>query len=114
MALQNDQRFLGNAGWKFTRNLGLVFDEMISEDILEYRNIPKAGDMVLYRAHDGTISHVGLMENKKNVISKWSWGPLLKHKIFDVPDHYGNEVEFYIIPEETKNFVIAKYISSGL
>ena len=69
LGLQNDQCFLGNTGWEFTRNLGLVFDEMISMNILKHVDIPKKGDMILYRSDDGTISHVGLMENEGIVIS---------------------------------------------
>jgi len=109
LGLQNDRRFLGNAGWDFTRNLGLVFDEMIGKNILKYTDVQKNGVMILYRADDGTISHVGLMENEEVVISKWSWGPLIKHAVFDVPDHYGNKVEFYTVSKEATDFAIAKY-----
>ncbi len=109
LGLRNDQRFLGNAGWEFTRNLGFVFDEMIGKNILKYTDAPKNGVMILYRTDDGAISHVGLMENEKIVISKWSWGPLTKHAVFDVPDHYGNKVEFYTVPKEVTDFAIAKY-----
>ena len=109
LGLQNDRRFLGNVGWDFTRKLGSIFDEMISANILKSVDVPKSGDMILYRASDGTISHVGLMEDVSTVISKWSWGPLLKHNVFDVPDHYGNKVEFYTTSKEATDFVIAKY-----
>lgn len=112
LGLQNDQRFLGNAGWEFTRNLGLVFDDMIGKNILKYSDTSEKGCMILYRADDGAVSHVGLMENEKVVISKWSWGPLIKHAVFDVPDHYGNKVEFYIVSNEAIDFVIAKYSNS--
>lgn len=72
LGLQSDQRFLGNAGWEFTRKLGSVFDEMIRENILRYTNVPKIGVVILYRSDEGVVSHVGLMENKEIVISKWS------------------------------------------
>lgn len=109
LGLQKDQRFLGNAGWDFTRNLGLVFDEMISKKILKYTVVPKNGDMILYRTDDGVISHAGLMKNTEVVVSKWSWGPLIKHELFDVPDHYGNKIEFYTVSKEATDFIIAKY-----
>ena len=112
LGLQNDPRFLGNSGWEFTRKLGSVFDEMISADILKSVDVQKSGDMVLYRASDGTISHVGLMGDANIVVSKWSWGPLIKHSIFDVPDHYGNEVEFYQFSSEAKKFVLKKSLSN--
>lgn len=113
LGFQNDQQFLGNAGWEFTRNLGLVFDEMISKNILKHSDTPKKGLLILYRTDDGVISHVGLMENEKNVISKWSWGPLIKHEVFDVPDHYGNKVEFYTLTKEAIDFVTAKRSNSA-
>ncbi len=40
LGLQNDQRLLGNAGWEFMRNLGLVFDDMIGKNILKYTETP--------------------------------------------------------------------------
>ena len=112
LGLQNDRRFLGNGGWEFTRKPGSVFDEMISASILESVNVPKSRDMILYRAREGMISHVGLMGDANTVVSKWSWRPLLKHNVFDVPDHYGDKVEFYTVPKEATDFVIAKYSNS--
>lgn len=112
LGLQSDARFLGNKGWDFTRNLGKVFDEMIDSKVLEPLHEPKAGSLVVYRADDGSISHVGILETEKIVISKWSWGPLLRHTILDVPDHYGNEVEFYQLSAEAKRFVLKKYLSN--
>ena len=94
LGLQSDARFLGNKGWDFTRNLGKVFDEMIDSKVLELLHEPKAGSLVVYRADNDSISHVGILETEKIVISKWSWGPLLRHTILDVPDHYGNRVEY--------------------
>ena len=103
LGLQNDPRFLGNSGWEFTCKLGSVFDEMISVNILKSVDVPKNGDMILYRTSDGMISHVGLMDDANIVVSKWSWGPLLKHKVFDVPDHYGDKVEFCMLSPEAKD-----------
>lgn len=108
LGLQSDTRFLGNEGWDFTRNLGKVFDEMINNKILESLHEPKTGSLVVYRADDNSISHVGILETGKIVISKWSWGPLLQHSILDVPDHYGNKVEFYDISQKARGFVIGK------
>lgn len=114
LGLQNDIRFLGNKGWNFTRNLGPVFDEMISNKILKTVAKPATGNMIVYRANDNSISHVGLMENEKVVVSKWSWGPLLKHVIFDVPDHYGDKIEFYAFSSEARDFVFNKCSKQGL
>lgn len=111
---QNDANFLGNKGWEFTRNLGPVFDEMIRNKILKAVAVPAAGNMIVYRGDNNFISHVGLMENDEVVVSKWSWGPLLKHAIFDVPDHYGNKVEFYTFSSEARDFISKKYSKQDL
>jgi len=109
LGLHNDERFLGNKGWDFTRKLDALFDEMIEQKILEKIEKPERGNLVVYRADSGKISHVGLMEDGSTVISKWSWGPLLRHKIFDVPDHYGDAVEFYKISEKARDLVISEH-----
>ena len=41
-----------------------------------------------------SLTHVGVLDGKK-VISKWAWGPLIKHNLWDVPAEYGNDV-FYL------------------
>lgn len=112
LGLQNDQRFLGNAGWEFTRNLGTTFEAMIDKKILTISISPEKGDMILYRANDGSISHVGLVDGQNTVISKWSWGPIIKHSIFDVPKEYGDVVEYYKASKEARDYVIEEYIRS--
>lgn len=109
LSLQNDTRFLGNYGWEFTRNLGPVFDEMIEAKILKSLNSPRVESLIVYRADNNAISHVGLMESENVVVSKWSWGPLFRHAIFDVPDHYGDKVEFYLVTDDAKDFVLKQY-----
>jgi len=108
LGLQGDERFLGNIGWDFTRNLDVLFDEMIGQNLLEPTEKPESKSLVVYRANNEKISHVGIMEDENIVISKWSWGPLLRHNIFDVPDHYGDTVEFYKIPEKARGFVTSR------
>lgn len=105
LGLQNNPRFLGNKNWEFTRHLGKLFDEMIQKKIL--KSIEKTlGALILYRTEDNTISHVGILEKENLVVSKWSWGPLLKHKIQDVPISYGVKNEFYLITEDVKEYVM--------
>lgn len=106
LGFQNDKEFLGNENWEFTRNLGQLFEEMIKKNILKSTKNTVSGNLVVYRTDGGEISHVGLLESDAMVISKWSWGPLLRHKILDVPNHYGDIIEFYIISKDAKNFVI--------
>ncbi len=108
LGLQGHSELLGNNGWEFTRNLGPVVDEMILKGIVEHESTPRAGSLIVYRTSNGTISHIGLMEDEETVISKWSWGPLIRHKIFDVPDHYGDCVEFYSMSNNVLDFVLSK------
>ncbi len=109
LRLEHSEKLLGLDGWEFTRNLGSVFDEMVENNILQKVATPSDGDMVLYRAKDGSVAHVGIWQGG-TVVSKWSWGPLMKHKLYDVPDHYGDDVEFYEGINEAKEFVLSKMI----
>ena len=95
LRLQNNPLFLGNVGWDFTHSLGNVFDELIKNKVLKKIDTPQKDDLIIYRADSGEISHVGLVASQQKIISKWSWGPVIKHSIFNVPDHYGNNIEFY-------------------
>ncbi len=108
LGLHHHLEILGNKGWEFTRNLGQTFDEMIEKGLLQKVAKPSPGALIVYRAHIGNISHVGLMESEDTVISKWSWGPLLRHHIFAVPADYGDIVEFYTISQEAADYVLAK------
>lgn len=92
--LQKDQQFLGEKNFKF-QNLEKLFQSLIERGELKRLEEPEVGSLVVYRTHDNHISHVGLTEENGKVISKWSWGPLLEHDVFDVPDHYGDIIEFY-------------------
>jgi len=108
LGLHNHPEIVGNNGWEFTKNLGPIFDEMIEKDLLKKMDGPSPGTVIVYRTHKGSISHVGLMENKDTVISKWSWGPLLKHRIFTVPANYGDIVEFYTLTPEAIQYAQKK------
>lgn len=108
LGLHHHPEIIGNKGWEFTRNLGSLFDEMIVKDLLHKVGKPSQGMVIVYRTETGSISHVGLMEDENTVISKWSWGPLLKHHIFAVPADYGDAVEFYTIMPEAIEYVLAK------
>ena len=111
LGLQNSPELLGNEGWEFTRNLEPVFNEMITKQIIIPVEKPGKGNLIVYRTDEGNISHVGLMEDDSTVISKWSWGPLLRHKIFAVPDHYGDTIEFYTLTQEATDYVLEKRVS---
>jgi hypothetical protein len=111
LGLQHHPEIIGNKGWEFTRKLGPIFDELIAKSLLNRVAMPAKGVMVVYRTKNGSISHVGLMKNKDTVISKWSWGPLLKHQIFDVPADYGDIVQFYNLTPQAIDYVLAKQVT---
>lgn len=81
------------------------FQKLIDIGLLEYANDPKKDDYILYRnsKYPGAITHIGIMDGDR-VVSKWAWGPLFRHKIFDVPESYGNDVSYIkaIQKEKTK------------
>ncbi len=106
LGLQNDPSFLGNVNWDFTKQLDRSYEQLIAQKILLQTEAPSPGDLIVYRADDGTISHVGLMDSDRKVTSKWSWGPLLRHAVLDVPVLYGDDIKFYKMNDDVKRFVI--------
>lgn len=73
------------------------FQKLIDCGVLNYTDNPKKGDYIIYRnlkKYPNVITHIGIVFDKNNIISKWSWGPLLKHRTFDVPESYGNDISF--------------------
>lgn len=73
---------------------------------------PEIGDIILYKNRDfpNEITHAGILEKNGVVISKWSWGPIIRYKIFDVPDFYGNDI-FYVkkVNDEKAKGLYQKY-----
>lgn len=79
---------------------GFIYDSFLNHllDIgeLQKTDSPTNGDYVVYQDlenYPDNLTHVGILENGK-VVSKWAWGPLIRHNIWDVPAEYGNDV-FY-------------------
>lgn len=57
---------------------------------------PKDGDYIIYEDdvnYPDFVHHMGVVDGD-SVISKWSWGPLVRHGIFDVPASYGNDISY--------------------
>jgi hypothetical protein len=89
--LENDTEFLGGNNpiqQEFIKHL-------ISTNLLVSSTKPEKGNLIFYKNETGEITHGGIMESDDFVVSKWSWGPLFEHKIFDVPSSYGEEVLFF-------------------
>lgn len=94
LGFQKDPQYLGESNFGF-QNLEKLFQTLIRRGELKCLEGPEIGALIVYRTNDHHISHVGLIWKNGKVLSKWSWGPLLEHGVFDIPDHYGDIVEFY-------------------
>ena len=62
---------------------GFIYENFIKKllelDILKKVDTPQEGGYIFYQ--DGeTITHGGVVEKDGTVLSKWSWGPLIRHK----------------------------------
>jgi hypothetical protein len=76
---------------------GLYFIKLLENSELEKTDSPIDGDYVIYKdlkEYPDRLTHIGVLEGDK-VISKWAWGPLVRHNLWDVPASYGNDV-FYV------------------
>lgn len=72
------------------------FQVLIDEKVLTHTNHPQNGDYILYRDpknYSDMITHSGILDNEK-VVSKWAWGPLIRHAIWDIPASYGNNISY--------------------
>lgn len=90
--LQNDSEFLGGHN---PMQGEFVQHSLIDTGELVPTQSPQKGYWVLYKDDSGKITHSGVMESKDEVISKWMWGPIIIHKLWDVPSIFGNEVLFF-------------------
>lgn len=95
LGLHDDQSLITETG-------GFIYDtlikQLIKEWALEKTTHPEAGDLVVYQDkanYPEHLTHIGVLQSDGSVISKWAWGPLIKHALFDVPASYGNDV-FYL------------------
>lgn len=89
-----------------------LFVKLIDEGLLSEISKPQKGDYVAYFEceKERMINHVGLVEDKDSVLSKWSWGPLLRHGLKDVPNMYGDCIKYYkSIPKERAEEFYWKY-----
>ncbi len=87
---------------------GFVYDSFIKHllstgDLVRTEN-PADGDYIVYQDlvnYPDALTHIGVLQDNK-VVSKWAWGPLVKHDVWDVPAEYGDTI-FYIqaISQET-------------
>jgi len=75
----------------------LYFIKLLENNELEKTDSPVDGDYIIYQDLEGypdRLTHIGVLTADK-VVSKWAWGPLVRHSLWDVPASYGNDV-FYV------------------
>ena len=70
---------------------------LINKNILRTKDNFSAGDFIFYKNINGDITHGGIIKDSKRVISKWMWGPIIIHDIWDVPTSFGDTV-FFSLP----------------
>lgn len=92
----------------------LYFIKLLENSELEKTDSPVNGDLVVYqdlKNYPNRLTHIGVIEDDK-IISKWAWGPLVRHSLWDVPASYGEDV-FYVkaIPFERSLELYNKYKS---
>ena len=110
LGLYNDSILIKDCG-------GFIYDtffqKLLNEDELEYTKEPQKGDYILYRDlenYPDMITHIAVLEDNETVVSKWAWGPLVRHKIFDVPESYGNDISYVkAISKEKAKELYEKY-----
>ena len=47
---------------------------------------------------NGTVKHVGIVLSRGKVVSKWGIGHLYEHGLLEVPQSYGDEIDFFARP----------------
>jgi len=55
---------------------------------------PQTGDLVVYYRRRKAM-HFGIFREDGRIESKFGYAHVYAHNVFDVPDHYGNEISFY-------------------
>ena len=92
LGLQNESKILRQThGFIYNS----FFEKIIKEKELIKIERPRSGDVILYRNTAGLITHAGIVTDNSFITSKWSWGPVLKHRVFDVPDFYSSKISYY-------------------
>ncbi len=88
LGLNNDPDFLGGNNpiqKEFIRYL-------LKHGLLQPTDIPTSGSLVFYEDKDFVITHGGIVIDRENIISKWMWGPTIRHNLWDVPSSFGNKI----------------------
>ncbi len=92
----------------------LYLIKLLENNEIERTDAPINGDYVVYQDLENypeRLTHIGVV-HEDQIISKWAWGPLVRHKLWDVPASYGKNV-FYVkaIPFNRSLALYKKYKS---
>jgi len=111
LGLENDHEFLGGKNPIQQEFIKYLFNK----GILNRKEEASAGDLVFYQNETGEITHGGIVQTDKSILSKWMWGALFAHALWDVPSSFG-DIVFYsnpLAPDEAKKEYI-EYRDSGV
>lgn len=80
---------------------GFIYDSFIKHllDVgeLQKTDKPADGDFVVYqdlKNYPDNLTHIGVLDGDQ-IMSKWAWGPLVRHDLWNVPREYGDS-HYYI------------------
>lgn len=76
---------------------------LLNQNLLVKTGNPVPGDLVFYQDlvnYPSEITHAGILQPDGFVISKWAWGPLVRHALMDVPASYGDTVWYVKAPSK--------------
>ncbi len=92
--MANSSDFLGSKGRLVNSK---AVKGLIENKVLEPCDEPRMGDIVIYfdKEKEDIPVHAGIFDGEDYVISKWSCGPIFRHKTFDLPEQYGDKVKYY-------------------
>lgn len=104
--LIEDPTYVEVAGFGLGRTFAgpefLIF--LLQNKLLTPRQSPIVpGDLIVY-LEGGTFRHVGRMKTETRVLSKWGIGCLYDHGIWEVPSGYGEEIQYFVGPDEDASF----------
>ena len=70
-----------------------LIDKRYLSEITEEELVPN--DLAFYFSADGRLRHAAIFQGNDRFQSKWGLGYLFAHKLFEVPDSYGNLARFF-------------------
>lgn len=95
LGLENDKQFLGGQNpiqKEFIRYL-------LDKSVLEVTESPTVGDLVFYENEERVITHGGIVQAGGSILSKWMWGALFAHELWDVPSSFGDTAFYTKAPD---------------